>query len=390
MKKYPLLQAQLGVFLECQSYPDSTQYSLPFDTEIDLQEDPQALAEAWKKLIKATAIFRNRFMIDENGTPLQWPDDDMKAEIPIREMSEAEAKEYINTSFVRPFNILDGSPLFRIEFIKTEEKLHMLTDFHHLIMDGFSYSYIFERTLGSVLKGKEKPVDLSFYETANEEQEYFKTEEYAKARDFFVNMLQGEESSSLSSVASAEGKLVVSSEAISKNKCDAWCDEHNVDAQSLFQAAFAVALGRMTRSQLPVYCTSYHGRIGRSMMRSTGMFVNNVAMKTDLKPDETVISLINAVRSNTAEAVSMGRYPFPHLNRELGIVPGVSFNYRPFKQYLKINGKKYPGTEIMRSTAQTDINVHIENINDDYVICVESSDAVNSAETVRMFAGAVY
>ncbi|MCR5165729.1 MAG: hypothetical protein K6C13_00700, partial [Oscillospiraceae bacterium] len=91
MKKYPLLQAQLGVFLECQSYPDGTQYNLPFHTELDLQEDPQALADAWKKLISANAVLRDRFEIGEDGMPLQWPDDEMAVDIPIMKMTETEA-----------------------------------------------------------------------------------------------------------------------------------------------------------------------------------------------------------------------------------------------------------------------------------------------------------
>ena len=93
MKKYPLLQSQLGVFLECQSYPDNTQYNLPFHVALDRQEDAEALAGAWKKLIRASAVLRARFMIDPDGNPLQWPDDEMPVEVPIRHMREAEAED---------------------------------------------------------------------------------------------------------------------------------------------------------------------------------------------------------------------------------------------------------------------------------------------------------
>ena len=389
MKKYPLLQSQLGVFLECQSYPDNTQYNLPFHVALDRQEDAEALAGAWKKLIRASAVLRARFMIDPDGNPLQWPDDEMPVEVPIRHMREAEAEDYIRTGFVRPFDVLGGEPLFRVELIETEEKLHMLLDFHHLIMDGLSYSSLIERGFSSFLDGKEKPVDNSFFEIAEEEAEYFQSEEYQENRAYFVNALKNAESASLSSLTSATGQLVTHMEALDRRACDAWCAEHHVDGQALFQAAFALALGRLTRSRTPVYCTSYHARVNRKMMRSQGMFVNNVALKTDLTPDGTVLDLIRAVEKNTASVYAMGRYPFTHLNRELGIVPGVSFNFRPFKQYLKINGKKYPAAEIPRDLVQMDLNVHIEDIEGDYAVCAESSDAVNSAETVAMFAKAV-
>ena len=390
MKKYPLLQVQLGVFLECQSYPDSTQYNLPFQAVLDVNEDTASIIDAWKRLIKASPVLRDRFEIDENGTPYQFADDKMKVEIPVKQMKEREAENYINSEFVRPFDVLDGSPLFRIELIKTEEKLHMLMDFHHLIMDGLSYFTLIDRDFVSALKGKEKKADLSYFEIAEEEQEFFKTEEYAKCRDYFVNRFKNDESSSLSSITSCLGKMVTSAEMLDKEKCDAWCLDNNVEAHALFQAAFAVVLGRMTRTKTPVYCTSYHGRINRKMMRCQGMFVNNVAMKAEISPEKKVIDLIKDIVEDTDTAYSMGRYPFPHLNKEIGIVPRVSFNFRPFNQFLKIGDNKYKVTEIERKTAQTDINVHIENIDNNYAICAESSDAVNSLETVKIFARAIY
>ncbi|MBQ6321343.1 MAG: amino acid adenylation domain-containing protein, partial [Lachnospiraceae bacterium] len=265
----------------------------------------------------------------------------------------------------------------------------MLMDFHHLIMDGFGYASVLERELSFFLKGKERAADCTFFEIAENESDYFGSEEYQAARTYFVNNFQGIEFTGLSNVSSALGRLVTHTEAIDKQQVDEWCSAHHVDAQSLFQAAFALALGRMARTDEPAYCTSYHARVNRKMMRTQGMFVNNVALKANLLPGNTVMDLLGAVNENTETAYSMGRYPFTHLNRELGVVPRVSFNFRPFRQSLKINGKKYPATELGRDLAQTDINVHIENAGDNYEICVESSDAVNSLETVALFAGAI-
>lgn len=94
------------MFLEVQSYPDTTQYNLPMHVEMDRQEDAKAISEAWKKFIRTFAVLRNRFTVDEEGTPLQWPDDDMPVEIPVRQMTEAEAKTYIHRGFVRPWDAI--------------------------------------------------------------------------------------------------------------------------------------------------------------------------------------------------------------------------------------------------------------------------------------------
>jgi len=136
MKKYPLFPSQLGVFLECLAYPDTTQYNLPYHVKIDLCEDADALVDAWKRLICATPTLRIRFEMDGEGNPRQWPEEDMPIDIPVKDMREAEAADYVQGGFVRPFDLLSGEPLFRIEIIKTETQINLLMDFHHLLVKG--------------------------------------------------------------------------------------------------------------------------------------------------------------------------------------------------------------------------------------------------------------
>ena len=136
MKKYPLFPSQLGVFLECLTYTDTTQYNLPFQIKIDLCEDVDALVGTWKRLICATPTLRTRFEMDGEGKPWQWPEEDMPIHIPVKSMREAEAADYAQGGFVRPFDLLGGEPLFRIEIIKTETQIHLLMDFHHLLVKG--------------------------------------------------------------------------------------------------------------------------------------------------------------------------------------------------------------------------------------------------------------
>ena len=71
MKKYPLFPSQLGVFLECLAYPDTTQYNLPHHVKMDLCEDVEALVGTWKRLICATPPLRIRFEMDGEGNPRQ-------------------------------------------------------------------------------------------------------------------------------------------------------------------------------------------------------------------------------------------------------------------------------------------------------------------------------
>ena len=51
-------------------------------------------------------------------------------------MSDQETADYIDHDFVRPFDLLSGEPLLRLELIETETSNWLLVDIHHSIGDG--------------------------------------------------------------------------------------------------------------------------------------------------------------------------------------------------------------------------------------------------------------
>ena len=51
MKRYPLLQSQMGVFAECIKNPDSAGYNLPYTCRLPDDTDMQRLKGAWERLI---------------------------------------------------------------------------------------------------------------------------------------------------------------------------------------------------------------------------------------------------------------------------------------------------------------------------------------------------
>lgn len=81
IKTYPLCQAQLGVFIECQQEPESTQYNLAarllLPTDINMERMEQAL----RQIIDTRKILHTRIILDENGNPRQYAD--MNMMIPV-------------------------------------------------------------------------------------------------------------------------------------------------------------------------------------------------------------------------------------------------------------------------------------------------------------------
>ena len=184
--------------MQCVQNPLSTQYNLPVLCSLDRSIDAGRLEDAFRRLIQCKAVLRSRFGYDEKDQPIQWPDDEMPVTIIRRSCTSEEAKTYAAEQFVRPFHVLEGEPLFRIEILETENGICLLTDFHHLVTDAYSYSRMIAKELDTFYSGVDKPVDLSFFEAALEEEDLFETEEYRQAKAYFVETFRGKEFVTLS------------------------------------------------------------------------------------------------------------------------------------------------------------------------------------------------
>ena len=193
MKTYPLLQSQLGVFMQCIQNPQSTQYNLPNECAIPSTVDIERLIRAWETVIAARPIFRTRFMIDPNGEIRQWSDDAMEIPIVRRKSTYADVQEYVKNGFVRPFNLLSGEPLFRVEFIQTEKGWVELSDGHHCIMDGMSFTpVLFQIDLNKAYMGEElTPQPYGLFEAAEDEVATFGTPVYEKAKAYYAEKFAG-------------------------------------------------------------------------------------------------------------------------------------------------------------------------------------------------------
>ena len=71
MKNYPLLQTQVGIFVECMKYPESTQYNLPSITMLTDDVDIERLERALCNIYIKRRELRLSFIIDKNGNPRQ-------------------------------------------------------------------------------------------------------------------------------------------------------------------------------------------------------------------------------------------------------------------------------------------------------------------------------
>lgn len=395
MKTYPLLQSQLGMFFDCIKFPDVRQYNLPSITPLTPEVDLDQIETAIQKIFKARKELRIRFMIDKDGNPRQYVDENRQLKVVRRKMSEAELQEYAYGAFIRPFDIMGDEPLIRWELITTEKQSYQLTDIHHLICDGMTYTPILtQKEFPFVYNGGELTENpYGMLEAAEDEATSFETESYEKAKAFYMEKFSGMELATLSPrPENPVGMMARESSYVNINQVDAWCKEQGIAVNLLFQAAFSYALSMILREDKVAYTTLNHGRMDKRLREAYGMFVRTVPVMSEIKEGQTVREYIQSFRGELMSSIRYGAYPFTHFCRDLGMVPGICFNYQAIpgmKEEFWFGDIHCRGSQQDRGELFNDLEAFIFLTDENYEIRMESSSAMNSHTTMRIMADSI-
>ena len=395
MKTYPLLQSQLGMFFDCIKYPDVRQYNLPSITPMTPEVDLDQIETSIQKIFKARKELRIRFMIDKDGNPRQYVDENRQLKVVRRKMSEAEFQEYAYGAFIRPFDIMGDEPLIRWELITTEKQSYQLTDIHHLICDGMTYTPILtQKEFPFVYNGGELTENpYGMLEAAEDEATSFETESYEKAKAFYMEKFSGMELATLSPrPENPVGMMARESSYVNINQVDAWCKEQGIAVNLLFQAAFSYALSMILREDKVAYTTLNHGRMDKRLREAYGMFVRTVPVMSEIKEGQTVREYIQSFRGELMSSIRYGAYPFTHFCRDLGMVPGICFNYQAIpgmKEEFWFGDIHCRGSQQDRGELFNDLEAFIFLTDENYEIRMESSSAMNSHTTMRIMADSI-
>ena len=396
MNTYPLLQSQLGVFYDCLKFPQVMQYNIPCITELPDNVDLNRVEQAIQTIFAARQELRMRFLIDDNGEPRQYIDEAKQLTIVRRQMSETDFHQYAYHDFCRPYDIMGEEPLMRVELITTlEGKRYMLLDIHHLISDGTSYLVLFpQRDLPLAYEGKPLPAqDYSILQAAEDETACLGNEEYERAKAVMTNKYAGVELASLSShPANPVGEMGQESAYINRAMVDDWCKTNVLAPYQLFQAAFSYVLARLLREEKVAYTTIYHGRRDPRVKQAYGMFVRTIPFMMEIKKEQTVLDYIASVHQEMKATLSQLAYPFSHFCRDLGVQPGISFNFTAlpgWEEAFHFGETHTPLVQQDRGDVFYDMLAHIFLANDNYDIRMESSLAMNSRQQMRVMANAI-
>ena len=138
----------MGVYYDCMKRPAEVIYNVASLFELPNETDISQLSNALREFVKAHSLLSTCCRLkDGNVVQVRHHED---VEIVAFSMTVQELENY-KRDFVRSFDLSKG-PLYRFSIVKTDANLYLLTDFHHLVLDGASLN-LFVEDLQRALEG---------------------------------------------------------------------------------------------------------------------------------------------------------------------------------------------------------------------------------------------
>ncbi|AQZ69228.1 hypothetical protein BKM31_54145 [[Actinomadura] parvosata subsp. kistnae] len=301
---WPLSPLQEGMLFHA-SFDDGGPdvYQSQRTLDLDGPLDAARLRAAWEAVVARHASLRAGFRWRGSGQAVQvivgdarprWREEDLSGRGSADQVARA-AEELAAGEREQRFD-LTRAPLLRLLLIKLAENRHVLVvTSHHLIIDGWSMPLIFNEVT-AVYSGAELPPEHSFREYLA----WLGRQDRAASLAAWRAELAGAEEPTLvapadpARVAAVPESVITELPATLAKSLAELCRTFDLTLSTVFQAAWALVLARLSGRTDVVFGTTVAGRPADlpGVERMVGMFINTVPVRARLEGGLTVLELL--------------------------------------------------------------------------------------------------
>ena len=318
---YPLSPPQQRIYMVSQ-LEQSIAYHMPAVVRLKGTLQREKLTEAFERLITRHDILRTSFHTIK-GVPRQR----VAPSVPfqIEQLTGGTMEENMHR-FVRPFD-LACAPLLRIGLQSIHDQEHLLFfDMHHLISDGLSIDLML-RELSDAYEGSVKaPLKLQYQDYAvwqeHQADQGFQKEEAFWLQEFSgdipaLQLLTDHQRPALQSFAG--DRVIKEIDETLKEQLQELAANHHTTLYTVLLSAYYTLLAKYTGQKEFVVGTPTAGRVHADLNDMIGMFVQTLALRSEVDPNRTMTQLIEHVKEKTIKAFEHQQYPFERLLEKLNV-----------------------------------------------------------------------
>lgn len=330
----PMTGNQQGLWFIHLASPEVDPYHLSSSLAASFRLTRHDVENASTRLLMRHQVLRTWFGLDEDLNPRQYEDPGAKAEVYVRAVSSAQDAYEQRNEFIRaPFD-LSVAPLVR--FLLVVDGLGRSTVticVHHIIADGRSLQILVEELaclLDHELKVGDrrplKPPAPSFAEFARETALDAGTANVA-SRDYWRSELStavptyppGHTSSATAAMSARQ--MSIEFDSHTTDAVDRQCFERRSTLFCLIATLLVVGLSDCAGQTDVVFGTMLEGRPKPRFARTVGYFANTVAIRAEVRGDDTLGGLMRAVRTKILRAAEHQGMSFSDVVADVSLRP---------------------------------------------------------------------
>lgn len=336
----PLSYNQQGLWVLNQLMPGTSLYHTPTAVRLTGTLDVAALKNALDFMVARHDALRTIFT-NVDGTPAQSIISDSSLEMPLMDLSdlaeedrEAESLRVLQHETQRLFDLAQG-PLIRSILLRLHEREHiLLVTMHHIVTDGWSIG-IFHRELSALyeafLTGKSSPLaelPIRYTDFAHWQRQWFKGEVYESQLSYWKKQFATlppvlelptdhprPNVQAYRAFRGAHHTICLSKELTTLLK--QFSQKKGVTLFMTLLAAYEVLLHRYTGEEDMVIGTPIAGRTMPETESLIGLFINTLALRSNLSGDPSFVELLDRVKETALGAYAHQDLPFERLVKEL-------------------------------------------------------------------------
>jgi non-ribosomal peptide synthetase component F/acyl carrier protein len=367
----PLSFAQERMWFADRAEPGSMVFTMGsvyrFSGPLDAAVLERALAEVVRRHESLRTVFA-----EAGGVPVQrvlpWSGFHLPV-FDLRDLAEDErrsaAERIVREPFVTPFDLARG-PLLRAVLARTGDGEHLFAyDLHHIVSDGWSLGILFGELTAlyaAFARGEPSPLadlPVQFGDYAAWERAWMRGEVLERQLAYWRGKLAGappllelptdRPRPARQSYRGAAEHLVLPADELA-----ALHALGRGEGATLFMtllAAFSLVLSRLSGQDDVVVGTPVAGRTRAETERLIGLFLNSLALRTDLSGDPSFRALLRQVRQTTLDAYAHQDLPFERVIDAL--VPKREMSHAPVLQVL-LNLGNFEGGEMELAGVQVE------------------------------------
>ena len=328
--RYALTHPQQRIWYSERLHPGTGMWNNAGTLKIKGKLNFELLERAVNIFIRDNESIRLRIGL-QNGTPYQYISGYSHCPIDQMDFSDNGVSKLYEWDTVQtqvPMPIVDSSLFYFAMFKIGEAEGGIYAKFHHIISDGLSIVEFSNQIMGNytnLLEGKDTPeYELrSYIDFIHEEEAYLKSKRFSYDQRYWTNrfeklpeptFIKQKKTNYFSTKARRKAYVVPKTRSA---RIRAYCEQTEISVFSLFLAALAIYINRITNKKDIIIGAPVVNRTSLHAKGAFGMFVSTVPIRIQIQDDLSFTEFAQVVSNEWFSALKHQKYPYDMLLQDL-------------------------------------------------------------------------